>query len=70
MGFIRIVGRLFTFIEASRTQYWILRLSVAEELMKDFANIARIRWWAVYIAGRLQSSSDPEDKKVWGYWWL
>ena len=37
--------------------------------MKDFASLDRIkyrRWWAVYIADmrHLQSSNDPEDKKV------
>ena len=68
MSFMRIVGRLFTFIEAPRTRNWFLHLSAAEELMKDFASLDRIkyrRWWAIYIADILQSSSDPEDKKVW-----
>ena len=63
-------GRLFTFIEASRTRNWLLHLPAAEELMKDFASLDRIkyrRWWSAYIANmrHLQSSSDPEDKKVW-----
>ena len=65
MGFMWIVGRLSTFIEASRTRNWLLHLSAASELM----SLDRIKyrwWWAVYIADirHLQSSSDPEDKKV------
>ena len=57
---MRIVGRLFTFIEASRTRNWFLHLSAAEE------RIRYRRWRAVYTADMrpLQSSSDPEDK-VW-----
>ena len=70
MGFVRMVIRLFTFIEASRPRNWLLHLSAAESLMQDFTSIDRIkyrRWWAVYIADmrHLQTSTNIEDRKIW-----
>ena len=38
MGFVRLVKRLFTFIEAVRSRDWDLYLSSFEALIKDFTS--------------------------------
>ena len=69
-GFVRLVKRLFTFIEAVRSRNWSLNLSSFEAMIKDFASLDRIkyrRWSAVYLADmhHLENSEDEEDRKVW-----
>ena len=70
MGFVRLVKRLFTFIEAVRSRDWDLYLSSFEALIKDFTSFDRIkyrRWSAVYLTDmlHLKDSNDMEDRKVW-----
>ena len=70
MGFVRLVKRLFTFIEAVRSRDWDLYLSSFEAMIKDFSSLDRIkyrRWSAVYLADmhHLKESDDEEDQKVW-----
>ena len=70
MGFVRLVNRLFTFIEAVPSRDWDLYLSSFEALIKDFSSLDRIkdrRWSAVYLADmhHLKESDDEEDQKVW-----
>ena len=70
MGFVPLVKRLFTFIEAVRSRNWELYLSSFEALIKDFTSFDRIkyrRWSAVYLADmyHLRDSEDMEDQKVW-----
>ena len=70
LGFVRLVKRLFTFIEAVRSRNWELYLSSFEALIKDFTSFDRIkyrRWSAVYLADmyHLRDSEDMEDQKVW-----
>ena len=64
MTYIRMVKRLLTFIEASRSRDWLLHLSAAEDLMQDFTNMNRIKYrrmFAAYIADmRYLQTSDPE----------
>ena len=53
MVYIRMVKRLLTFIEASRSRDWLLHLSAAEDLMQDFTSMNRIKYrgmFAAYIA--------------------
>ena len=42
-GFVRLVKRLFTFIEAVRSLNWSLYLSSFEFMIKDFASLDRIK---------------------------
>ena len=70
MGFVRLVKRLFTFIEAVRSCNWDLYLSSFEAMIKDFTSFDRIkyrRWSAVYLTDMfsLKDSDDLEDQKVW-----
>ena len=70
MGFVRLVKRLFTFIEAVRSRDWDLYLLSFEALIKDFTSFDRIkyrRWSAVYLTDmlHLKDSNDMEDRKVW-----
>ena len=70
MGFVRLVKRLFTFIEAVRSRNWDLYLSSFEAMIKDFTSFDRIkyrRWSAVYLTDMLslKDSDDLEDRKVW-----
>ena len=70
MGFVRLVKRLFTFIEAVRSRDWNLYLSSFEAMIKDFSSLDRIkyrRWSAVYLADmyHLRESDNVEDQKVW-----
>ena len=70
LGFVHLVKRLFTFIEAVRSRNWELYLSSFEALIKDFTSFDRIkyrRWSAVYLADmyHLRDSEDMEDQKVW-----
>ena len=70
MGFVHLVNRLFTFIEAVPSRDWDLYLSSFEALIKDFSSLDRIkdrRWSAVYLADmhHLKESDDEEDQKVW-----
>ena len=63
LGFVRIVKRLFTFIEAVRSRNWILYLASFEAMIKDFTSLDRIkyrRWSAVYLADmqHLKQSGD------------
>ena len=68
MVYIRMVKRLLTFIEASRSRDWLLHLSAAEDLMQDFTqdftSMNRIKYrrmFAAYIADmRYLQTSDPE----------
>ena len=64
--YTRIVKRLLTFIEASRSRDWLLHLSAAEDLMQYFTNMNRIKYrrmFAAYIADmRYLQTSDPD---VW-----
>ena len=41
MGFVRLVKRLFTFIEAVRSRDWNLYLSSFEAMIKDFQAVKR-----------------------------
>ena len=66
MGFVRLVKRLFTFIEAVRSRNWDLYLSSFEAMIKDFTLFDRIkyrRWSAVYLTDMfsLKNSNDLED---------
>ena len=70
MGFVRLVKRLFTFIEAVRSRNWDLYLSSFEAMVKDFTSFDRIkyrRWSAVYLTDMfsLKDRDDLEDRKVW-----
>ena len=70
MGFVCLVKRLFTFIEATRSRDWNLYLSSFEAMIKDFSSLDCIkyrRWSAVYLADmyHLRESDNVEDQKVW-----
>ena len=70
LGFVRLVKRLFTFIEATRSMNWCLYLSSFEVIIKDFASLDRVkyrRWSAVYLVDmyHLKDSDDVDDQKVW-----
>ena len=70
MGFVRLVKRLFTFIEAVCSRDWDLYLSSFEALIKDFTSFDRIkyrRWTAIHLTDmlHLKDSNDMEDRKVW-----
>ena len=64
MVYIRMVQRLFTFIEASRARDWLLHLSAAEDLIQDFTSMNRIKYrrmFAAYIADMTYlQTSDPD----------
>ena len=69
MDFVRLVKRLFTFIEAVRSRDWNLYLSSFEAMIKDFSSLDRNkyrRWSAVYLADmyHLKGSDNVEDQKV------
>ena len=70
MVYIRMVKRLLTFIEASRSRDWLLHLSAAEDLMQDFISMNRIKYrrmFAAYIADmRYLQTSDPDmEYMIW-----
>ena len=70
MGFVHLVKRLFTFIEAVHSRNWDLYLSSFEAIIKDFTSFDRIkyrRWSAVYLTDMLslKDNDDLEDRKVW-----
>ena len=70
LGFVHLVKRLFTYIEAVRSRNCSLYLSSFESMIKDFASLDRIKykcWSAVYLVDmhHLENSEDEEDQKVW-----
>ena len=64
MVYTRMVKRLLTFIEASRSREWLLHLSAAEDLMQDCTSMNRIKYrrmFTAYIADmKYLQSSDPD----------
>ena len=64
MVYTRMVKRLLTFIEASRSRDWLLHLSAAGYLIQDFTSMNRIKYrrmFAAYIAHmRYLQTSEPD----------
>ena len=61
MGFVRLVKRLFTFIEAVRSRDWDLYLSSFEAMIKDFSSLDRIKYRR--LVGSVPSRHAPLERK-------
>ena len=66
MCLVRMIERLFSFVEASRTRDWLKHLFAAEALIQDFGSTNRIRYrrmWTVYIAD--MDSLETSSPEIW-----